>query len=118
MIISKLLYVLFILSIKNISTLLILFMLVPLMTLTQYFRVVSLIFAYLYLGVIILFIIIGIIILNIKMNLINPLISLTLLITYRVNNQVYIISIRFYCVITMFIILLMLIYIMSELFHC
>ena len=108
-------YILFTLSINNMSLLLLMFIAVPLVTIYKYISLMSLIFSYIYLGVIIIFIIIGIIILNIKMNLmVNPVLLIVLLILYD-DKHIHINYINFNGVAIIFIILLILIYIICKL---
>ena len=112
----KLMYVVFTLSINNISILLLVFIRVPLVTIYKYLSLLSLIFRYIYLGVIIIFIIMGIIILNIKINLlINPAILIGFLRLHTCNIHTHIGYLRVRNVVIIFTLLLILIYIISDL---
>ena len=106
------------LYINNISILLLIFIAVPLFTIYNWINFTTLIFGYIYLGVIIIFIIIGVIILNIKMNLIlRPLIIIVFFYEFVQVNEICIDKLNFHGVIIIFITLLVLIFKIIDLFN-
>jgi len=111
----KIMYLLFTLSINNLSILLIIFIAVPLITTYKYMSLISLILRYIYLGVIIIFIIIGIMILNININLLVNPILVVFISLYRGRYSAHMMFIGFIGVVIIFILLLILIYNISNL---